>query len=138
MVIVGEIHDERRGLAPRIARLALATIVVGVLLTWATDGPVRLDGLDGPNDGWLILIVALFALGWTPSMARMSWIGTIGVLGASIVIASTALTGWRENREVLGATVGVGLVLVLIGAAGLAWSAVTTALAITRPPRKED
>ena len=52
-------------------------------------------------------------------MARMSWIGTIGVLGASIVIASTALTGWRENHEVLGATVGVGLILVLIGAAGL-------------------
>jgi hypothetical protein len=41
-----------------LAWVALAAVVIGVLATWTTDGSVRLDGLDGSNEGWLALIVA--------------------------------------------------------------------------------
>jgi hypothetical protein len=55
--------------------VAIAGAAIGVLLTWTSDGPVRLDGMQGPNNGWLVLIVAAFAVGWTRSMLRGSWAG---------------------------------------------------------------
>ena len=67
-------------------------------------GPVRLDGTEGPNNGWLVLIVAALALGWVRSMARGSWIGVLGVLGAGIVIGWTAIENWLDNRQVLDAS----------------------------------
>ena len=45
--------------------VAIAAAAVGVFSTWTNDGPVSLDGTQGPNNGWLVLIVAAFALGWT-------------------------------------------------------------------------
>ena len=41
-----------------VCRIAVAAVLVGVFVTWVADGPVRLDGTQGPNDGWLALIVA--------------------------------------------------------------------------------
>ena len=78
--------------------------MVGVFSTWASDGPVTLNGTQGPNNGWLVLIVAAFALGWTRSMTRGSWVGVAGVLGAAVVMAWTAIENWRDNQDVLGAT----------------------------------
>ena len=69
---------------------------------------MRLDGTQGPNNGWLVLIVAAFALGWIRSMARGSWVGVLGVLGAAVVIGWTAIENWLDSRDVLGATAATG------------------------------
>lgn len=111
-----------------IALVAVAAVVVGVFSTWTTVGPVTLNGTQGPNNGWLVVIVAAFALAWTRSLARGSWIGVVGVFGAAVVIAWTAVENWLDNREVLGASVGYGLVLVIAASAVLAGTAVATAL----------
>jgi hypothetical protein len=42
--------------------IAIAVAVVGVFCTWTTDGPVSLNGTQGPHDGWLVVIVAVPAL----------------------------------------------------------------------------
>ena len=78
--------------------------MIGVFLTWTTDEPVTLNGTQGPNNGWLAVIVAAFALGWTWSLRRGSWFGIAGVLGAATVIAWTAVENWLDNRDVIGAT----------------------------------
>jgi hypothetical protein len=88
---------------------------------------VRLDGIQGPNNGWLVLIVAAFALGWARSMNGGSWIGVVGVLGAAIVIAWTAVENWLDSRAVYGATASFGLLLVLAASIALAAAAVARA-----------
>ena len=93
-------------------------------MTWTKDGSVHLDGTQGPNNGWLVLIVAAFALGWTRSMSTGSWVGVIGVLGASVVMGSTAIQSWLDSRDVVGATASYGLVLVVAASVALAGAAV--------------
>jgi hypothetical protein len=116
-----------------IALVAIVNAVLGVFLTWTNDGPVHLNGLQGPNNGWLVLIVAAFALGWTRPLYRGSWIGVVGVLGSAVVIGWTAVENWLDNRDVLGASVGVGLILVFAASVALACAAVWrgTALALS-------
>ena len=81
---------------------------------------MSLDGTQGPNNGWLVLIVALLALAWIRPMARGSWTGVIGVLGASIVMGWTAIENWLDNRAELDATAGLGLILVVVASVALA------------------
>jgi hypothetical protein len=107
-------------------RLAVAAVLVGVLVTWLADGPVRLDGTQGPNNGWLALILALLALPWLRMLERDSWVGVVGVLGAGLVIGWTALENWLDARATLGASVGLGVILVLGG------SVVLTAVSLVR------
>ena len=68
-----------------------------------------LNGTTGSNDGWLVLIVRV-ALGWARSMARGSWTGVAGVLGAALVIGWTAVDDWLDGRDVFGATAGLRVV----------------------------
>ena len=110
------------------ARIAIAAVVIGVFLTWTTDEPVTLNGTQGPNNGWLVVIVAAFALGWTWPLRRSSWVGIAGVLGAGAVIAWTAVESWRDSREVFGAAAAYGLVLVVAASVVLAGTAVATAV----------
>jgi hypothetical protein len=112
---------------PHLLRLvtwiALGLVVVGVFSTWTTAGSVTLNGTEGPNNGWLVVILAVPALWWSRMMERDSWsgwIGVIGVLGASLVIVWTAIENWSDNREVLDASVGHGLLLVVAAGATLA------------------
>ena len=107
-----------------IASVAVAVAVLGVFLTWTSVGSERLDGTQGPNNGWLVVIVGAFALGWIRSLARGSWIGVVGVLGASVVLSWTALQSWLDNRDTLEGTPGLGLILVLVAAVALGASAV--------------
>lgn len=126
------VRDVLRDRTPLVARLALAAIVVGALLTWTVDGPVRLSGIEGPNDGWLVLLLALFALGWTRWLARPAWTGIIGVLGASLVIFWTAISAWRDNHDVVGASPGVGVLVVITGSIVLGACAVLTAVRLVQ------
>jgi hypothetical protein len=114
--------------------LAVAVAAVGVFSTWTRDGPVSLNGTQGPNNGWLVLIVAAFSLGWARSMARGSWVGVVGVLGSSAVMAWTAIESWMESREVLGASAGYGLLLVLAASAALGCVALVRGAAMARRP----
>lgn len=98
--------------------------MLGVFLAWTDVGGGRLDGTRGPNNGWLVVIVAAFALGWIRPLARGSWVGVAGVLGAAVVMFWTALENWLDNRDVLEGTAGLGIVLVLGAAVALGTAAV--------------
>jgi uncharacterized membrane protein YhhN len=104
-------------------------------LTWTKDGSVHLDGTQGPNNGWLVLIVAAFALGWTRPMARGSWVGVIGVLGASGVMGWTAIENWLDSRDVFGATASYGLLLVVAASVALGGASVARAVELVSARR---
>ena len=99
-----------------------------MFLPWTNDGPVRLDGTQGPNNGWLVVIVALLALAWVRPMRRGSWVGVAGVLGAALVIGATALENWLDGRRVFEGTVGFGLLLVIAASVVLAATAASKLL----------
>lgn len=111
-----------------LARIAVMVAVIGVFMTWTTDGPVTLNGAQGPNNGWIVVLVGVLALAWTRSLAHGSWVGVIAVLGAALVMAWTAIESWLDNRAVLGASAGLGLILtvaasVVLGAVAVAHAA---------------
>ena len=120
----------RRRLA---CRIAVAAVLVGVFVTWLADGPVRLDGTQGPNDGWLALIVAALALLWIRMLG--SWPGLIGVLGSGLVIGWTALQNWLDARAVMGMSPRLGLALVLAGSVALTAVAVVQAVELAQKLR---
>jgi divalent metal cation (Fe/Co/Zn/Cd) transporter len=115
-----------------VPSVAVVVAIVGVSLTWTSVGSANLDGTQGPNNGWLVVIVAVFAFGWIRAMARGSWVGVLGVFGASVVIFWTTLENWLDNREVLGGTPGLGIVLVLLAAVALGASAVVRGVHVAR------
>jgi hypothetical protein len=93
---------------------------------------VTLNGVQGPDNGWLVLIVAGFALGWMRAMARGSWTGVVGVFGAAGIMVWTAVENWLDSRDVLGATAEHGLLLVIAGSVVLAGAAVARAVELRR------
>jgi hypothetical protein len=111
---------------------AAAAAAVGVFLPWTSDGPVRLDGTEGPHNGWLVVLVAAFSLGWIRALQRGSWIGVVGVLGAGAVIVWTALESWLDLRAVTGVSASYGLVLVVAAGLVLAGTAVARAAELVR------
>jgi cardiolipin synthase len=115
-----------------IAAIGIAAAAVGVFCTWTSDGPVSLNGTQGPNDGWLVLIVLAVALACLRSLARGWWFAVAAVAGCSLVVAWVAIEDWHENRAVLDADVGYGLLLVLAGSVALAASAVLRGLQLAR------
>ena len=114
-----------------VASVAVAAAVLGVSLTWTSVGSASLDGTQGPNNGWLVVIAGVFALGLIRPMARGSMVGVVGVFGASVVMFWTAMENWLDNRQVLGAA-SYGLVVVVAASAGLAATAVATAVGRVR------
>ncbi len=120
-----------RALAPRVA---LVAVLVGVFCTWLADGGLTLSGIEGPNNGWLCVLLAGPAYLWLRSAERGSWVGVVGLLGSSVVIGWTAAESWRDGRSVLAAGVSYGLLLVLAAAAVLAAVAVLWAVSLVREP----
>ena len=106
-------------------------------MTWTSGGSSSLGGTQGPNNGWLVVIVGAFALGWIRAMVRGSWIGVVGVLLVSIVMLSTAVGNWLDNRDVLEGRAGWGLLLVVAAAVVLAVSAVVRGLHLARDRSEE-
>lgn len=106
--------------------------MIGVFSTWTNAGPVTLNGTQGWNEGWLVLIVAAMALGGTRAMVRGSWIGVAGVFGAAVVMGMTAVDDWLDGRDVHGATAGHGLFLVVAASVALACASIATAVNLVR------
>jgi len=117
-----------------VTRVALAAVVVGVFCTWFTAGPVTLNGIEGPNNGWLCVLLAGPALLWARRMERDSWVGVVGVLACALVIAWTAAENWVDARRVLEAGVSYGLLLVLVAGVALAAAAVVRGVSLVRHP----
>ena len=105
-------------------RVGAVLAFCGVFVTWTKADPVSLDGMQGPNNGLLVLILAAFALGWTRALVRHAWVGVIGVLGSGLVIGWTALENHADNRDVIGGGVGIGFALVVVAGAVLVATAV--------------
>jgi len=118
-----------------VALVAIAVAVVGVFCTWTSAGPVTLNGTEGPNNGWLVVLMGAMALGWVRLMRRDTWTGAIGAGGAlfaAVVICWTVLEDWLDNRDVLDASVGYGLVLVLAAAVALGGAAIVRGVELVR------
>jgi hypothetical protein len=118
-----------------VASTAVAVALLGVFLTWTSTASASLDGTQGPNNGWLVVIVGIFALGMIRLMARGSWVGVVGVFGASIVMFLTAVENWLDTRHVLGGTASYGLVVVVAASAVLAATAVAAVARARRGQR---
>ena len=97
----------------------LALAVLGVFGPWATTGPVSLSGVQGPNNGWLVVVFAAIGAAGLKAASRGAWLGVAAVLGCSGVILWTAVANAFQNADVTDADVGWG-VWVTVTAAALA------------------
>jgi hypothetical protein len=122
--------------AQTVALIAIAVAVVGVFCTWTNEGPVSLNGTQGPHDGWLVVIVAVPALLCARSLARGTWVAVVGVLGSAAVMCWTALASWNDSRNVLDASVGYGLVLVIGASLALAAAGVARGLELMQVAKR--
>jgi cardiolipin synthase len=118
--------------APRVAVVA---VLVGVFCTWLFRGGLTLNGVEGPNNGWLCVLLAGPAFLWARQMEHGSWVGVVGALACALVIGATAAENWLDGRRVLHAGISYGLVLVLAATAVLASAAILRALSLLRGPR---
>ena len=91
---------------------------------------MRLDGTQGPNNGWLAAIVAGLALLWIRMLG--SWPGVVGVLGSGLVIGWTGLENWLDARATIEASAGLGLLLVLAGSVVLTAAALAQGADVVR------
>jgi hypothetical protein len=99
--------------------------IVGVFGAWRNTGPLSLDGVEGPHNGWLVIIFGLIALAGVGALARGSWFGIVLVLGAVDAVAN--------DGSVLGGRSGWGVWLTVAASAALAVAAVLAAIRRLRP-----
>ena len=116
-----------------ICRAAILLAIAGVFGTWRVAGSVSLNGVGGPNNGWLVIIFALIALAGVGALARGSWFGIVTIGGAAAVMISTALADLVHDDSVLGGRSGWGLWLTVAAAVVLAVAAVSAAIRRIRP-----
>ena len=110
-----------------ICRASIVLAVVGVFGTWRSAGPVSLDGLEGPHDGWLVIIFALIALAGVRSLSRYGWLGIVTVLGAACAMLYTAVRNLLDDGAVFGGSAGWGLWLSIGASVALAGAALWAA-----------
>jgi hypothetical protein len=97
---------------------SIALAIIGVFGTWRSAGTVSLDGLEGPHNGWLVIIFALIALAGRRSISRGGWLGIILVAGCAAVMILTAVEDLGD--DVLGGTPGWGIWLTIVASSVLA------------------
>lgn len=104
-------------------QLAVLAGIVGVLGPWRNVGAVSLDGLQGPHDGWLVIVALLLALAGVGSLART---------GLTLVAAAAALyfvvDNLLDDRAAVGGSSGWGIWLTLLAALALGVLAVLAAV----------
>ena len=127
-------HGPSRSILHVALRTAIIAVVVGVFCTWLTQDHLTLSGIEGPNNGWLCILLGGPALLWVRSMERGSWTGVVGVLASALVIGWMATRSWLDGRHVLDAGVSYGLLVVLAASIALAAAAVVRAVSLLRDP----
>jgi hypothetical protein len=105
-------------------RVAVLLAIVGVLGNWRTAGPVSLNGLEGPHNGWIVIIFGLIALAAAGALARGSWLGVVTVLGSAVVMLGSTIQDLRGDNAVLGGSSGWGIWLTIAASGFLAGAAV--------------
>lgn len=103
----------------RLLLLALGGVVatlVGVFSTWASGDAHTLNGVQGPQNGWLAVIYALIGAAAVRAVSRRSWLGIIATLLVSAVVLVTVV----DNQGVPGFGNGWGFWMTLTGGALLA------------------
>jgi hypothetical protein len=90
-------------------RAAILLAIVGVFGTWRSSGPVSLDGLQGPHNGWLVIIFGLIALIGVGPASRGSWPGLILTVGCGAVMVFAAIQNVVDDGDVLGGSSGWGV-----------------------------
>jgi hypothetical protein len=126
-----------RGAAPGLVVWVLASslaMVLGALGPWATALGFSLDGIDGSDDGWMVIAVAVIGAGLfvrSPS-ARLAgvWPMLAGLVGLAVTIYDRhVLTGEiGEDGDLAQAVVGIGwglnvslIASISMAAAAIAW-----------------
>ena len=132
----GALARNRSVLYTVTVRVAILAVVVGVFCTWLAQDHLTLNGIEGPNNGWLCVLLAAPAFLWARSMERGSWVAVVGVLGCALVIGWTAAKNWLDAQRVLDAGVSYGLLLVLAACTVLAAVAVVRAVSLLGDPRR--
>jgi hypothetical protein len=99
---------------------------------------VSLDGVQGPHDGWLLVIFALIALAGVQSLSRHGWLGIVTVLGAACAMLYTAVGNLLDDRVVFGGNAGWGLWLSIGASVILAGCAVRAAFGRLHSPGAGD
>ena len=107
--------------------------IIGVFGTWRNIGPVSLDGVEGPHNGWLVIFFGLIALAGIGALSGGSWLGIVTVLGAAAVMISTALEDVVHDNDVIGGSSGWGVWLTVAASAVLAGAALLAAVRRLRP-----
>ena len=120
MTLVARIGD-RSG--AWICRAAIVLAIVGVFGTWRSAGPVSLNGVEGPHNGWLVIIFGLIALAGVGALSRGSWLGIVTVLGCGAVMIFTAVENVVDDNAVIGGRSGWGVWLTIAASAVLAGAA---------------
>ena len=116
-----------------ICRTAIVLAIVGVFGTWRNAGAVSLDGVQGPHDGWLVIIFALIALAGVGALSRGLWLGIVTDFGAAAVMISTAVHDVLDDDDVLHGSSGWGVWLTVAASVVLAGCAVVVAVRRVRP-----
>jgi hypothetical protein len=117
-------------------RAAIVLVVAGVFGPWRRTGTVSLDGVQGPHNGWLVIIFALLALIGVSSMSRGSWLGIVTVLGSVGVMLFAVVENLSDDNAVLGGHSTWGLWLTIAAAGVLAVGALLAAWRRLRSGRR--
>jgi hypothetical protein len=121
--------DRRKSL---VCRGAIVLALGGVFGTWRSSGPVSLNGVGGPHNGWLVIIFGLIALAGVGSLSRGGWLGIVTVLGAACVMDYAAVANLVDDSAVLGGRSGWGVWLTMVASAVLGSVAVLAAVQLIR------
>jgi hypothetical protein len=112
----------------RICRVSIVIAIAGVFGTWRSAGPVSLDGVEGPHDGWQVIIFALIALAGVGALARGSWLGMLTVFGGSLAMLSAAARAVVKDNAVLHGSSGWGVWLTIAASVVLGVCAIFAAV----------
>jgi hypothetical protein len=119
--------DDRKILRVGVPALP-AVAVLGVLGTWRTAASVSLNGLEGPHDGWLVILFALIALAGMRSLARGGRPGSILVFGCAAAMIYFTVRNFLDDRDVLGGSSGWGIWLTIVAGVVLAGTSLAVAV----------
>src|SRR5215475_8516744 len=81
-----------------LSRVAVVLAIAGVFGTWRKAGVVSLNGLEGPHNGWLVIIFGLIALAAAGPLSRLSWPGSSPFSAAPRRRCSCSADGVTRSR----------------------------------------